>query len=134
VIGVLLTRGNPTVVYPESLLTFRIEAPIAFSTEHSPQAFRYIDPNEYDRPVWSEQPPQRTACAGYGCAPPPPAYYGYAWPGYYGGYYPYYYGTGLSFFWGPSFYGRGFYGGGFYGRGFYGHGYSGRGFSRGGHR
>jgi len=146
VIGVLLTRGHATVVYPESVLTFRIEAPVTFSTERSAQAFRYVDPNDYDRqydrPVWSEQPPQRTACAGYGCAPPPPYYYGYGYPGYYGGYYPYY-GTGLSFFWGPSFYGRGFYGRGYYGRGFYGggygrgfsgRGYSGRGFSRGGRR
>lgn len=140
VIGVLLTRGHATVIYPESVLTFRIDAPVTFSTERSGQAFRYVAPNEYDRPVWSEQPPQRTACAGYGCAPPPPAYYGYG-PGYgyYGGYYPYYYGTGLSLFWGPSFYGRGFYGrgyygGGFYGRGYVGHGYVGRGYSRGGRR
>ena len=133
VIGVLLTRGHATVVYPESVLTFRIEAPVTFSTERSAQAFRYVDPNDYDRqydrPVWSEQPPQRTACAGYGCAPPPPPYYGYGYPYYYGGYYPYYYGTGLSFFWGPSFYGRGYYG-----RRFYGGGYYGRGFSRGGRR
>ena len=136
VIGVLLTRGHPTVVYPESVLTFRVDAPVGFSTERSAQAFRYVDPNEYDRPVWSEQPPQRTACAGYGCAPPPP-YYGYAYPGYYGGYYPYYYGPGLSFFWGPRFYyGRGYYGGGFYGRGYYGggRGYASRGYSRGGRR
>jgi len=137
VIGVLLTRGHPTVVYPESVLTFRVEAPVAFSTERSAQAFRYVDPNEYDRPVWSEQPPQRTACAGYGCAPPPPpSYYGYGYPGYYyGGYYPYYYGSGLSFYFGPRFYGRGYYGGGFYGRGYYGgRGYAGHGYSRGGRR
>ncbi len=136
VIGVLLTRGHPTMVYPESVLTFRVEAPVTFSTERSAQAFRYVDPNEYGRPVWSEQPPQRTACAGYGCAPPP-YYYGYGYPGYYyGGYYPYYYGTGLSFFWGPRFYyGRGYYGRGFYGRGYYGgHGYGGHGYARGGRR
>jgi len=146
VIGVLLTRGNPTVVYPESLLTFRIETPVTFSTERSAQAFRYVDPNDYDRPVWSEPPSPRAACAGYGCAPPPAPYYvyGYGWPGYYGGYYPFY-GTGLSFFWGPRFYyGRGFYGGRFYNRGFYGGGFSGhgsfshgsvgRGSVRGGHR
>src|SRR5271169_5480654 len=27
IIGVLLTRGHPTIIYPESVLTFRIEAP-----------------------------------------------------------------------------------------------------------
>ena len=140
VIGVLLTRGHPTVVYPESVLTFRVDAPVTFSTERSAQAFRYVAPNDYDRQVWSEQPPppQRTACAGYGCAPPPPAYYGYGYPGYgypgyYGGY-PYYYGTGLSFFWGPSFYGRGYYGRGYYRGGSYGRGYygGGRGYVGGG--
>ncbi len=28
VVGVLLTRGRPTIIYPESVLTFRIEAPV----------------------------------------------------------------------------------------------------------
>ena len=28
IIGVLLTRGHPTILYPESVLTFRIEAPV----------------------------------------------------------------------------------------------------------
>jgi hypothetical protein len=118
VLGVLLTRGHATVIDPEAMLTFRIEAPVTISTERAPQAFRYVDPNEYDRPNYSDQPPPRPAyaCGGYGCAPPP-YYYG----GYWGSYYPY---------WGPTFvFGRGFYGGGFYGRGYYGRGYY-RGFRR----
>jgi len=40
----------PTVVYPETALTFRIETPVTISTTRAPQAFRYVDPNEYDRP------------------------------------------------------------------------------------
>jgi type IV secretion system protein VirB10 len=28
IIGVLLTRGRPSVIYPESVLTFRIQAPV----------------------------------------------------------------------------------------------------------
>lgn len=111
-IGVLLTRGHPTVIYPESVLTFRILAPITISTARAPQAFRYVDAGDYDQPapVQNSPPPQ---------APPPPYSYNY---GYYGpSYYPYYYAPGFSFFYGPRyFYGRGYYHGygHFYGRGF----------------
>ena len=119
IVGVLLTRGHPTVIDPETVLTFKVEAPVAISTEHAPQAFRYVDPNEYDWPYYSDQPPPQRpgyACAGYGCAPPP-YYYGSYW----GSYYPYW---GGGFYYGPTFFfGRGFYGGGFYGRGFYGRGF-----------
>ena len=117
VIGVLLTRGHPSVIYPESVLTFRIEAPVTISTERASQAFRYVDPNDYDRPYDTQPPPPQYAGAGYGYGyPPPPYYYGYG--------YPYYWGSGLGIYWGPSFfYGRGFYGRGFYGRGFYGGGF-----------
>ncbi len=124
-IGVLLTRGHATVIYPESVLTFRIDAPVTIATDRAPQVFRYVDPNEYDRPYddQTRDPRLRTRvaspCGPYGCpAPPRPA------PYYYGpSFYPSYYGPGLSFYLGPGFYYRGFYGGGFYGRGFYGRGY-----------
>lgn len=117
VVGVLLTRGRPTIIYPESVLTFQIEAPATILTDRSPQAFRYVESNDYDRPYQTPgPPPARPACAGYGCSPPPPPpyYYGDCWPGYcypYYGYYPYY---GSAFFFGPRF---------FYGRGFHGHGF-----------
>ncbi|MFZ0594302.1 MAG: hypothetical protein WAM39_27855 [Bryobacteraceae bacterium] len=121
VIGVLLTRGRPTIIPPESVLTFRVEAPVAISTEHAPQAFRYAEPQDYGQPPMSQPPAYASAPVG---PPPPPAYYygGYA-PGYY---YPY---------WGPSFYfwgGPGFY----YGPRFYGgfYGYRGYGGYRGGFR
>jgi hypothetical protein len=105
-VGVLLTRGRATVIYPETLLTFRIESPVTISTERAPQAFRYVEPNDYSqvsdhRPA---PPPQRYGpCSGYDC-PPPPVYYGY-YGGYYGPpfYYPYY-GPGRAFFYGPRFY------------------------------
>jgi hypothetical protein len=81
VIGVLLTRGHPTVVYPETLLTFRIDTPVTVSTTRAPQAFRYVDPYEYDRPVQTQVVHERRRAPYY--APP---YYG----GWYGpGYYPY---------------------------------------------
>jgi len=95
VLGVLLTRGNPTVITPESVLTFRVENPIAISTERSPQAFRVVGPGDYDQP--QDQP--RLARR-----PSPPPYYG-GYP-YYGPYYGY--GYGYPYYWGPTI---GFYGG-----------------------
>ena len=62
--GVLLTRGHASVVYPESLLTFRIEAPVSFSTERSSQAFRYVDPSDYDRSFQADSHPPSRAPTG----------------------------------------------------------------------
>jgi hypothetical protein len=106
-LGVLLTRGRPTEIYPESLLTFRIQDQVMISTVRAPQAFRYVDPNDYQQANAQGPPPQGAPpCAGYGC--PPPYYYGAPY------YYPYYWGPGFGFWYGPRFYwGRRFYGGGF---------------------
>lgn len=119
-IGVLLTRGRPTVITPESVLTFRVEAPVTISTERAPYAFRYVSPGDYNQP-YNNGGPQ------FGYRPPPPApyygapyyggaYYGYPYYGY--PYYPYWGGIGFGFY-------PGFYYGGFYGRGFYGGGFRG---------
>jgi len=107
-LGVLLTRGYPTVVPPESLLTFQLNAPVVISTVHAPQAFHYVEPGEYQqasarplgpRPAGPAGPP----CTGYGCPPPGPyLYYGAPYP--YPYYYPYYWG-GVGFWYGPRFYG-----------------------------
>jgi hypothetical protein len=138
IIGVLVTRGHPSVIYPEQLLTFRIETPLTISTDRAPQAFHYIQPNEYDRPYDTQPAP-----GPYASQQAPPPYYGaypsypYPYPYYgYGGYgYPGYWGPSFSFFVGPrfgwgSYYGRGYYGGGYFRGG--GGGY--RGGFRGGHR
>ena len=111
-IGVLVTRGRPTEIYPEAQLTFRLARPVTFSTDRAPQAFVAVNTPGYDQPARPQGPPPagyQSSC-GYGpCAPPPPYYYGGP---YYGpAYYPYYWGPAFSFW-----YGRGFYGG--YGRGF----------------
>ena len=92
VIGVLLTRGRPTVVYPETLLTFRVEKEVIVDLTRAPQAFRYVGPDEYDQPVQTtaarRPPPQRRPYYA-----PYPAYY----PGYYPGYYyPYAYGPSFG--------------------------------------
>jgi hypothetical protein len=101
-LGVLLTRGHPTVLYPEQVLTFRVEAPITIATDRAPQAFRWVEPEDYNQGLQASRP----------MTPRPP-------PSLYGGY-PYYYGPGIYPYWGPSvgfFYGPRFYGRGYYYRG-----------------
>ncbi|MBZ5727848.1 MAG: hypothetical protein LAP87_22995 [Acidobacteriia bacterium] len=101
IIGVLLTRNHPTIVYPETVLTFRIESPVTVSTARAPQAFRYVGPEDYERSRETQIVRRGPSPYGY--------YYG---PGYYP-YYPYYYpywGSGVGFFFGPRvFIGRGFH-------------------------
>ncbi len=88
--GVLLTRGNPTVVFPETVLTFRVNQDVTVSTERSLQAFRFVQPSDYE----TAQTVVRR--------PPPPRPYGPGFYPYYGYPYPYFYGP--SFYWGPRFY------------------------------
>lgn len=96
IVGVLLTRGHPTVIYPETLLTFRIDTAVPVDLTRASGAFRYVGPDEYDRPMQTQIERR----------PPPPRYYGYGAPypyygPYYGpAYYPYY---PYSSFWGPGF-------------------------------
>jgi hypothetical protein len=42
-IGVLLTRGLPTVVYPETPLTFQVTTPVTIETNNAPQAFHFVN-------------------------------------------------------------------------------------------
>jgi hypothetical protein len=80
-IGVLMTRGRATVVYPEALLTFRTIEPLTISTERSPVAFAPIRQEDYE----PEAQPRRAHLARrpvWGGYPYPPYPYG---PGYYGG-------------------------------------------------
>ena len=116
-IGVLLTRGRPTEVYPEMALTFRIEAPIAVSTDRAPQAFQYVQQGDYDHaPTLRARPPAMAAAPAPAPAVVVAPYYGYG-PGWWGPWYG----------WGYPYASFGFY----YGRG-YGYGY-GHGYYHGGH-
>jgi hypothetical protein len=103
IVGVLVTRGHPTYLYPEQILTFRVEAPIAISTEAAPQAFRWVGPYDYDQPynLQARMGPSNGAPYAPGYAAPG---YGYPYPYAYA--YPYYWGPGLGFYWG----GRGYWG------------------------
>lgn len=116
-IGVLLTRHHPTVLYPETPLTFQVTTPVTVSTLNNPQAFRFVGPEDYNRPYSSYTP--RPGPQARPVPAPAPYYgaYGYPYP-YYGYPYPY---------WGPSIVigggwgwggwgGWGRWGGGWYGR------------------
>ncbi|MBZ5584693.1 MAG: hypothetical protein LAQ30_21275 [Acidobacteriia bacterium] len=89
-VAVLLTRNHPTLVYPETALTFRIDAPVLVSTARAPQAFHYVGPEDYSRPVEMQArpgPPQRRPVM-YPYPYPYPYYYPYpAWGPYWGPYY-----------------------------------------------
>lgn len=95
-VGVLATRGRPTVIFPEALLTFKTAAPVSFNTERSAYAFQPASQQDY-------QPAMQTRTM----AGPRPMYrpygYGYPYP-YFGAPYPYY-GTGI-FIGGGRYYGR----------------------------
>lgn len=120
-IGVLLTRGHPTVIDPETLLTFQVSAPAIVETNNAPQAFRFVERSDYSQEEAQPQVVVHRASPRV-VYPYPYAYYTRPFPyPYYSPYYayPYYYGPGVSFFFGfPSYYGyRAFYG---Y-PGYYGH-------------
>jgi hypothetical protein len=130
-IGVLFTRGYPTILPPETLLTFQLSAPVSVDTTRTPSAFQLVQPSDFQQAQnQSAAPPPRGACGPYGCPPPAPAYayygpgyypYPYAYSPYY--YNPFFYGPTFGFFYGPRyFYHGGYYG---YGRGYYGRGYVG---------
>jgi hypothetical protein len=92
VTGVLLTRGRPTIITPETLLTFKTEQPVSFSTVRGLLAFRPVSQSDY-----APAPQRRNA--NYRRAYPYPGPYPY----YYGpGYYPppgFYYGPGFRYGW-----------------------------------
>ena len=108
--GVLLTRGKPTVLGPETPLSFRLKDPVNISTENSRQAFQPVGDNDYNPSQGRRRGPYT---AGY----PAPYYAGYPYYGVYG--YPYY-GYPYYGYYGPSV---GFYYGGGWGRGFGHHGF-----------
>ena len=105
-IGVLVTRGRSTEIFPETAITFRLTTPAEISTERGQQAFHPVRQDDYEarqlqqRTVHVSAPSPYYSSFGYGSG------YGYG----YG--YPYFYSPYRSF--GPSFYfssGPRFYGG-----------------------
>jgi len=102
--GVVLTRGRPTEVYPETMMTFRLDGPVTISTAQSAAAFHFASPEDYGvnpqgRMAQGPPRPMGPMGAGYGVAPYPAPYYPYPY------YSPYYYGPGVGVVIGPGFYG-----------------------------
>ena len=97
-IGILATRGKPTVVYPEDQLTFRLEAPLFVSVDAMGDAFQPVRPEDYQQNrTLQRRPPSQ--------GPPPPIYAGSPYPPYYGGYYgPYWYGPSVVVYSRPHYY------------------------------
>lgn len=97
-IGVLLTRGDPTIIAPETLLAFEVTTPVRIETSYAPQAFRFAYFSDYPQvPAQSQQASAYPAPPSY-----PYPYYVYASPYY--SYYPYYYAYfSTPYFYGPSF-------------------------------
>jgi hypothetical protein len=103
IIGVMSTPGRPTVISPETVLSFRLQAPVTISTEKSQFAFQPVTQSDYD----SRSPQNRPRMARPG--PPPPPYYPYPYA------YPYAYAYPYPYAYYPApFFGFGYYGG--YGR------------------
>ncbi len=76
--GVLLTRGKPTVIPPEDVLTFRLENPMTFSTERGQMAFRPVTQQDYAQKVRPAVRPRLVRPY-----PPPYGYYPYPCCAYY---------------------------------------------------
>ena len=103
--AIMYTRGRPTTVAPETLLSFRLAAPLEIPTEKGQVAFQPVTQGDYkDQDAYSDVPRRRWPGPGY---PPPDYYYGcgaWGWGCYPGPYFGPYIGWGVGV-WGPG-YGR----------------------------
>jgi hypothetical protein len=84
VAGVLLTRGKPTIIPPEDVLTFKLENPVTITTTRGQLAFRPVTQADYAQ---TQRPNNRPRLRPY-LRP----YYPYPYPYPCCGYYPAYYG------------------------------------------
>jgi hypothetical protein len=92
IIGVMSTPGRPTVIAPETVLSFRLQAPVTISTANSQLAFQPVTQSDYDSHSAQGRPRMERP------VPPP-------------GYYPYPYAYGYPYPWYPApFVGFGYYG------------------------
>jgi hypothetical protein len=92
--AVLLTRGRPTILEPETQLSFRLVDPVTVETGQAQQAYLPVTQEDYEGGRFERRGPRRVAgrYPAYPCGYYSPcyAYPGYFYPGYvgiYGGYY-----------------------------------------------
>ncbi len=106
--AVLLTRGRPTILAPESQLSFRLVDPVKVDTTHGQQAFLPATQQDFGNGRGG-RPALRMGNGYYGGYPPYAAYpyapYGYPYPGYYPGYVGIYPAFGFGWGWGHGYYG-----------------------------
>ena len=105
--AVLLTRGHPTELPPETPLTFRLMDPVTVDTTKSQQAFLPVTQQDIDAGRRGRRGPRLGYPGpGYGpCGPYGPCY-GYPWsPAYVGVYGAYYGGYYRGYGWGPRYHG-----------------------------
>ncbi len=97
--AVLLTRGRPTELEPETPLSFRLVDPVTIDTTKSQQAFLPVTQQDFEGRRGEHRRPR--LAAGY-----PGPWYGPC--GYYGPCYEYpaYFGFYEGYGWGPGYYGR----------------------------
>jgi hypothetical protein len=104
--AVLYTRGRPTTVAPEALLTFRLAAPVTISTEKGHVAFQPVAQSDYqDQDAYANAPRPRGPGPGN---PPPNYYYRYCGPWGWSCYPDPYFGPYIGWGWGVGFWGPGF--------------------------
>ncbi len=72
VAGVLLTRGKPTIIPPEDVLTFKLENPVTITTTRGQLAFRPVTQADYAQ---TQRPNTRPRLRPY-----PRPYYPYPYP------------------------------------------------------
>ncbi len=105
IVGVYSTPGKPTTIPPETVLSFRLQAPVTISTDRSQFAFQPVSQSDYNSPATTNRPPRLEGPGGPGYPAPPPYYgypYAYAYPYPYG-YYPVPLGFGFGFYRGYGF-------------------------------
>jgi hypothetical protein len=81
--GVMSTKGNPTEIPPESVLSFRLREPVMISTEKSQFAFQPVSQSDYSNSRNLQRRPRTSR------AVPPPPPYPYPYPYAFGYPYPY---------------------------------------------
>jgi hypothetical protein len=72
IIAVLVMRGRPTEIPPETILSFRLQSPVTISTDRSQLAFQPVTQADYDSHSSQDRPQLRR--------PSPPPYYPYPFP------------------------------------------------------
>ena len=77
--GVMMTRNRPTILYPETVITFAVVEPLTISTANAPHAFRFVGPEDYAQPQLRAAAPRPRAVAAPYYYPPVSVVVGRPW-------------------------------------------------------